>query len=82
MTKEEAVIKYRSVYTTSGWDTAMRAVEALAALGILKFDEPKVPSERAIDAMFKHESCLTSGLLTPRQALEAIRSAGLTIVEQ
>jgi hypothetical protein len=56
-----------------------KLIDAFCALGMLKIDEPKCASERAVDAMF---DVSTGGMLTPRQVLACMDAAGLKIVEK
>jgi hypothetical protein len=77
MTRDEAAnIVFELAADTS---QATGFVDTLAALGVLKFDEPKSPWDRAVDALFERAE---GGMLTPRHALAAIISAGLKIVEK
>jgi hypothetical protein len=79
MTREEAEAKISGIV---GHTEAFRYawIDAYVALGMLKLDEPKCASERAVDAMFDAQIA-HSGILTPRYAIEAISKAGLKIVK-
>lgn len=90
MTRDEAIKAYvekaflRKIDTTESYREAAvsagYAIDAFVALGMLKLDEPKCASERAVDAMFSVAAY--SGMLTPRHAMEAISAAGLKIIEK
>lgn len=81
MTRDEAIAKIASVIPAAEAEPQATAdwVDALAALGLLKLDEPKCANERAVDALFERAS---AGMITPRHAIDAITEAGLKIVEK
>lgn len=80
MTRDEAIAKFTDAADPSSFRTAAW-IDRFVALGMLKIDTEKCPSERALDAMFSFPPC-KHGLITPRHALDAIDAAGLKIVEK
>jgi len=83
MTRDEAKSKLMAATQNSCTESFMiDFIESAVALGMLKLDEPKCASEKAIDAMFKHPNCSLSGVITPRHVLDALERAGLRIVEK
>jgi hypothetical protein len=74
--KEKLMAETRNECTPGQMDDF---IDMSVALGMLKLDEPKYTTERAIDAMFARGQ---NGVITPRHALDAIEAAGLKIVEK
>lgn len=85
MTRDEAIECLWVPSPPQSWAVgkgdAADMVDRLAALGVLTLDEPKCPTERAVDAMFSL-GVIHGGMITPRHAIQAIASAGLKIMEK
>jgi hypothetical protein len=76
MTRDKAIsIVKKSLFTPTD---AMRLVDALADLGLLKLEEPPSPDDLAIKALMDTYHCSHP---SAEQYVLAIKAAGLKIVE-
>lgn len=73
MTRDEAIEKARVPFGSG----TNYLVDALAALGVIKLDEPKTPEDELLEALIDVNDDFG---LDPNDVLTAIKSSGLKVV--